>query len=370
MGIPGYLDVISIIDHHKSTIVTAAPPFAVLSDAQSCNTLTARQAFVINDRYSLMGQDVKSIDKQLGGASAAITQRLLQRKIAGEHRAEFYIDAEREMLEYMHFLYAIFDDTDLLTKVTALDVEIVVSLLNRLKTLQTGKETELLSLANISRDEKFAKKAAAKILQHEETYSLYRKIYAHREQEVEKNLTLAANGKASNLFADTKEQNGCCRIGQTKLFASNIGSFTKKADALRKVWLHKAQEISQKNKSIQLHMHMISTIVSADEVYEGKPAKHTHQDELWLWIPPTEAAVEKLKVFLSRFQSSPGLQGQTLELEFLGDNGKELALICSESFLPVTHKFKNKDLNMAVLRFSPGALNSRKALVAPYLPTE
>ncbi len=370
MGIPAYLDVISVIDHHNTTLTTAAPPFAILADVQSCNTLTARQAFVINDRYSLLGQDIKSIEKQLASASAPIAQRLLQRQLAAEHKGSFYIDAEREALEYMHFLYAIFDDTDLLTKVTALDVEIVASLLNRLKTLQTGKETELVSLTNIPRDEKFAKKAAARILQHEETYSLYQKIYAHREKEVERNLGLAAEGKASNLFADTKEQNGCCRIGQTKLFVSNVGSFEKKANALRRVWLEKAQDVYKKNKAVQLHLHMISTIVSADEVYEGKPAKYTHQDELWLWVPSEEPAVEKLKLFLSRFQSSPGLQGQSLELEFLGTNSKELSLICSESFLPIGHKFSKKDLNMAVLKFGPGALNSRKALVAPYLPTE
>src|SRR5436190_22316030 len=35
MGIPAYLDVISVIDHHKSQLHTFAPPFAVISDAQS-----------------------------------------------------------------------------------------------------------------------------------------------------------------------------------------------------------------------------------------------------------------------------------------------------------------------------------------------
>jgi hypothetical protein len=370
MGIPPYLDVISVIDHHKTSLSTGVPPFAILADAQSCNTLVARQAFLINDRYSLRGQTLQSINKQLTSTpSTSLMQKLLQRRLAAERQHSFYVHPERESIEYLHFLYAIFDDTDLLTKVTPIDVETVASLLNRLKTLQTGKESEVISLSDLPRDEKFAKKAAARILQHEETYSLYRQIYLYREKEVEKNLELAIQGVPSNLFADTKEQNGCCRIGQTKMFASNVPLFVKKGDALKRLWLGKAEKVHKEHPDIDLHIHMLSTIVSAEEVYKGKPAKYTHHDELWLWIPPTEMAIERLKSFLSRFQASPGLQGGPLELEFLGSNSKELSLICSESFLPIPHKFAKKDLNMLVLRFAPGALNSRKAMISPYLPT-
>ncbi|HEY4254992.1 MAG TPA: hypothetical protein VGM34_01430, partial [Chlamydiales bacterium] len=370
MGIPAYLDVISVIDHHKTTLATGAPPFAILADAQSCNTLVATQAFLINDRYSLRGQTLEGIKKQLSlSPSISLMQQLLQRRLVAEQKRGFYVHPEREGIEYLHFLYAIFDDTDLLTKVTPIDVETVASLLNRLKTLQTGKESEVISLIDLPRDEKFAKKAAARILQNEETYSLYRQIYLYREKEVEKNLGLAIQGESSNLFADTKEQNGCCRIGQTKLFASNVPSFAKQGDALRRLWLQKAEKVYQEHPEISLHIHMLSTIVSAEEVYKGKPAQYTHQDELWLWIPSTEIGVERLKSFLSRFQVSPGLQSGALELEFLGSNGKELSMICSESFLPISHKFAKKNLNMLILRFAPGALNSRKAMVSPYLPT-
>src|SRR5690606_26027978 len=118
------------------------------------------------------------------------------------------------------------------------------SLLNRLKTLSTGKETKVGVVDDLRRDRDFAKKAAMRILQNEEMYSLYRKVYQYREKEVEKNIVLCAKGEASNLFADTKEQNGCCRIGQTKLFAVNVRSFAKHAGDIRRAWLQKAMKVS------------------------------------------------------------------------------------------------------------------------------
>ncbi len=82
-----------------------------------------------------------------------------------------------------------------------------------------------MDLSDLSRDKSFLKKGAQRILQNDDMYSLYKKVYAYKEKEVEKNLELAAARKPSAVFADTKEQNGCCRVGQTKLFASNISFF-------------------------------------------------------------------------------------------------------------------------------------------------
>ena len=378
MGIPPYLDVISVIDHHKSQLQTFAPPLAIIADVQSSNTLVAACAFEINDRYSSGGQTVEQIDKQIeacrkkdGLKSRRILQRLLKKQDALEKKGPFFIHPVREIVESLHFLYAILDDTDLLTKVSAPDVECVVSLLNRLKSLMEKKEGEVLTLDDLPRDAQFPKKGAKRILQNEEMYSLYRKVYAYREKEVERNLEHAAAGKPSNVFADTKEQNGCCRIGQTKVFPKNISYFFKHADAIRRVWFQEASQIVRDKPEIDLHLHMISTIVSAEEVYLGKKEtdNHPHKDELWLWVPQQEVAIEHLKRFLTSFQSSPGLKDNPLEVEFLGDNGKELALIFKESFLNIPQTFSKKNLPVAVLRYQAGSLNSRKAMISPFLPT-
>lgn len=335
MGIPSYLDVISVIDHHKSSLNTFAPPMAILSDAQSSNTLVAQKAFEIND---------------------------------ANRKKPNFIDPQREYIEYLHFLYGIIDDTDLLSKVSALDVHCVASLLNRLKSLALGKKSTVVELGDLPRDRTFPQKAASRILQSEDMYSLYRKVYLFREKEVAKNLTLCAEGEESNLFADTKEQNGCCRVGQTKVFMANMAHFRKYASKIRYAWFQKAKKVYGEKEEIDLHIHMISTIVSADEVYKGGVEKYKHQDELWIWIPDSEVAVERLKRFLTVFQFSPGLKVGPVEVEFLGSNAKELAQIFRESFSKIEHKVAKGDLPIAVLKYKAGSLNSRKAMVSPFLP--
>lgn len=336
MGIPSYLEVISVIDHHKTALNTFSPPMAILSDAQSSNTLVAQKAFEIND---------------------------------ATRKKPHFVHPVREFIEYLHFLYGIIDDTDLLSKVSGLDVQCVASLLNRLKTLSGGKKGKLISLDDLPRDRHFAKKGAERILQHEDMYSLYRKVYQYREKEVEKNITLCAQGEASNLFADTKEQNGCCRVGQTKVFSANLRYLAKHLDEIREVWLHKAMKVQKEKPEIDLHIHMISTIVDAEEVYQGRAGKYTHRDELWIWIPHQEMGVEHLRRFLSAFQMSPGLKNNPLEVEFLGSNGEEFSLLFRESFFEIPQKKLKKDLPMAVLKYSAGTLNSRKAMISPFLPT-
>ncbi len=376
MGIPPYLEVISVIDHHKSILNTATPPFAIIADAQSCNSLVATQAFLINDRTSLHGQTLSDMEAELKKQlkdplplGTRLSQRLLRKRLVAQEKGSHYVHPDREFIEYLHFLYAILDDTDLLNKVSAIDVECVKELLNRMKSIAAQRECEVVSLDDLPRDKNFVKKAAERILKNEEMYSLYRKVYVYREKEIEKNMHLTAEGKISNLFADTKEQNGCCRVGQTKLFAVNLPVFEKNANAIRRVWLDLAKKVAVEKPDIALHIHMISTIASAEEVYKGSSSKYSHKDELWIWIPNEELAIELLKRFLISFQSSPGLKNNPMEVEFLGDNANELSQIFKESFDPIPQKISKQGLPIAILRYLAGSLNSRKAMISPFLPS-
>lgn len=375
MGIPSYLEVISVIDHHKSSLNTFTAPMAIISDAQSSNTLVAQKAFEINDNYSLGGVLASQIDPQIKAlqtshspSSIRPLQRLLSKRMIAQRRGDYFIHPDREFIEYLHFLYGILDDTDLLSKVSIVDIECVASLLNRMKSLQMGKEVEIISLDDLPRDKNFAKKGAQRILQQEDAYSLYRKVYEYREKEIEKNLLLSSKNQTSNIFADTKEQNGCCRVGQTKLFANNISQFQKLSMSIRKVWWETAQAVQNDRPEIDLHIHMVSTIVSAEEVYQGNSGSYSHLDEMWIWIPKAEIAIEHLKRFLNLFRGSPGLKEGGLEVEFLGSNADELSAIFKESFLEIPQKRTKKDLPIAILRYKAGALNSRKAMVTPFLP--
>ncbi|QVL55430.1 MAG: hypothetical protein KFB95_08995 [Simkaniaceae bacterium] len=378
MKIPSYLQVISVIDHHKSSLFTDTPPKAMISDAQSSNSIVAELAFSINDQYGLGGLSEKDVDAQLQEVEKKldcvrdirIYQRLLQKKKVLCADCEHYVDPKRELVEYLHFIYAILDDTDLLTKVSRVDVNCMASLLNRMKSLIAKKEMEIVDFDDIREDEDYTIKAAERLLQNEDFYSLYSKVYEHKEQGVDENLERALRGESSNIFIDTKILNYCNRVGQTKIFACNYSNFEKAAPELRKLWYEKALNIYANNREIMLHLHATSTVASAQQLFKGGKISYNHHDEMWFWVPHTELAIEKLKLFLSGFKGSPAAQRLEFELELLGNNARELSQIFKESFLPIKHHLPEtpSDLPIAILRYSAGGLNSRKAMIAPYLP--
>ncbi len=374
--IPSYLEVISVIDHHKSVLQTTSTAVVTISDAQSSNGMVAELACKINDSFSMGGMTPGEITAQIeqvgqdlaSPSNKRIFQRLLQRQMVAERKESYFIDPERELIEYLHFLYAILDDTDLLTKVSVRDLECVASLLNRMKSLVLGKEVEIVHFDGISRGAQFVAQAVRRILENADMYSLYRKIYLAKEEAVDRNIKLCAQEKPSTFFADTKEQNGCSRIGQTKMFIKNVPVFIQHVMAIRKSWQKEAMESFREHRELDLHMHMISTVTGAEEMFAGTGQVSTHTDELWIWIPQQDAGIEHLKTFLNGFQNLPGLQDALVEVEFVGKDTRELEQVFAESFLATPSKTSSSEFSMAILRFKAGTINSRKAQISPYLP--
>lgn len=377
--IPAYFEIISVIDHHKCVLQTAVPAVVYITDGQSSNTIVAQIAFDINDRYSTNGMSLTEIEAQIKKvqgdiskpSNARILQRLLKRLNAVRGGGETFIDPLREFVEYLHCLYAILDDTDLLTKVSKIDVECVAELLNRMKSLLAKEEVEIIQLDDLTKDRTFVQKAASRILQHPDMFSLYQKIYLAKEQLVDEHLSISVQGKESNVFADTKQQNGCCRVGQTKIFAKNSNSFSKHAAQIREIWVKDAIAFWNERREFDLHLHMISTITGAEDLYSGKNSKYPHLDELWIWIPMNEQSIDHLKLFLDGFRSSPQIQEvkEKIEVELFGPDEKELFKIFHESFLPVQYRISlNSPYTYAIIRYPAGTVNSRKAMISPYLP--
>lgn len=373
-----YLTPISVIDHHKSTLMTSSPPSALISDAQSCNVLVAEQAYAINARYSLGGMTPEEIEHEIDqlrhvphttSANVRLLQRLLQRRLAVATDGKYWVHPAREFAEYLCCLHAILDDTDLLTKVSKRDVECVVELLNRLKSLTVKQEVEVIHLDDIPRDKNFAKNAAKRILHNPDMYSLYRKVFICKEQEIERTLLACSEEHYESLFVDTKEQNGCCRVGQTKLFSINFPSFFKGQPALLDYWLKKAQAVNKEKPELDLHLHMISTVASADEVYEDKVGHYHHKDEMWFWVPSTQKAIDHLSSFLASFQALNKL-GNSAQIEFLAGVSEEVENVFTRNCSGIPAK-RNRDglkLPIVIMRFGAGLLNSRKAMITPYLP--
>ncbi len=366
INMSSYLSVISVIDHHKTNLQTTTTPLAIVGDAQSSNVLIAEKSFLINDRYSSGGLEKEEIELGIKEAYSLnkthVLQRLLQRKEAQERQEGYFVHPDREYAEYLCYLHAILDDTDLLSKVTNRDVECVANLLNRLQSLIQEREVESIRLTDIPKDENFATAAAKKILKNPDMYAFYAKTYEYKERDVEKQM------ESGDIFQDTKEQNGCCRIGQTKLFSSNFPLFYEKRDSLREHWVRQAVEKHTANTSIDLHIHMISTIANAREVFEDQTKAYRHRDEMWFWIPQNSQAYAHLATFLSAFQFAKEVARNKMSLEVQGPYSSELQEIFSQNLKLVSSEAKEGQKAIAILYFDAGTINSRKSMVTPYLP--
>lgn len=373
------LEIISVIDHHKSQLKTSSTPIAIIGDAQSSNTLVAEKAFELNDIFSAGGMALEKIesqlrdlnDQELTPKNARLIKRLLQKKLAFVEREESYLDPLREYLEYLCYLYAILDDTDLLNKVSRRDVLCLQGLLNRMKTLISGQEAETIDFDDLSKEKEFAKLAAKKLLHNEDMYSLYRQISVFREGSVEENIKCEAEGKSSNFFTDTKFQNGCCRVGQTKIYAQNVSTYLANRDKLIKQWIGRAKDFMKGQSEVDFHLHMVSTIPSADDVYHDKVGAYTHQDEIWLLPFETKLALDHLRSFLSSFQEAPEVINNSFSIEIFGPKWKDLEHILSRSFLSIKAQSKAEDIyggSLIILKFNAGSINSRKSMITPYLP--
>lgn len=360
--VPSYLEIISVVDHHKSHLITKGPARAVISDMQSSNSILAGMTFQINDRYSTGGMSEADVDAQLKAPCDApsdlrIQTRLLQKKMIFKEGSDYAVSPKREFLEYLQFLYAIIDDTDLLTKVSSQDVEVIRDLLNRMRSIMEKKEVEIVHFDDIAHGSTYAREAAKKLLQNDDFYSLYAKVYREKEKRVSLNL------ESGDIFSDTKLLGHVSRVGQTKIFVQNLVPFEKHAASLRTSWLKNAEKIYAANQEIDLHIQMISTVTSAEEVHKGKSGEYAHFDELWLYAPETDLGAEHLQSFLNSFASAIKMPRIEIHLP----KTKKLGAIFKEAF-PHTPPQIDQELPVAILKYPAGLLNSRKSQIAPHLP--
>lgn len=300
-------------------------------------------------------------------------QKSITKKLLAHSRSlHYFIHPDREFLEYLSFLYAIIDDTDLFSKVTKRDVYCIASLLNRLKSIAEQKETEILNFDHIQDDDQFVKNAVSRIVSNEEMYQIYKAIFQKREKAVNQAIIETAAGQSFDFFSDTKEQNGCCRISQSKIFAHNVTTLDKHYEQLLALWVEKAQEVYTNHEHLDLHLHIVSTIFSADDVYKQSAINYQHRDYMWIWTPGTSPAINHLTSFLNGFKGSAKVQEIHMQVQVLGENECDYSSIFKHHFIdaPAQKKIKTKKkMPVVVLSFDAGTLNSRKAEITPYLPS-
>ncbi|MFZ4099923.1 MAG: hypothetical protein ACOYKZ_06325 [Chlamydiia bacterium] len=377
VSIPSYLELVSCIDHHKTSLTTQRPPTIYLADVQAANTLVAEQMLDMQGPYASGGWSVASIQEQLqrlerdsSPKSLRIRRRLLHRLDAAQLKG-IWVAPERQWWEAVYLIFAILDDTDLLSKVSWRDVQVVADLLNLLESLDHGEEREELNFCDCSCDQPGCLEAAARLLRHTRLQQWIDTVYQAKEEGVNRHLELAARGMSSNCFRDLKIQNNCAAVSQLKLFAGNIPEYNTVAEALRKAWQQISKEMFKQRPEIDLYVHMISTItVTGDGEKAVMPPGH--QDELWIWTPPPQASRVHLRVFLSNLYRGPLAGVAPLKIILLGPASTGLHRIVEEAMPGVPMEEVRADLasTMLILRYPPSLLNSRKGTISPNLPRQ
>ena len=370
-----YIDVISCIDHHKSDIKTNQPSRVLISDAQSSNSMVARLNIEINQKYSTGGYTPKEVNEQIEALSQSfdtndkmrLMKRLLSKKEALSNDSLYFISREKEFLDYYHFLFAILDDTDLLTKVTSYDVHIVCDLINTLKSLMVKKEVEVVNFDDLdSEDSNFAKNAARKLLASHDLYSLYNDNFIKKEVKVEEVLKKATTLHEVPFFQDTKIIGKYAQIGQFKLYASNHTTFHKRKAEIQKHWLKRCQEAAKEHAGLSVFIFMVSTLDSAEDLFSGaEQGEYQEKDEIWVsCLEDNRDAYEKARRFISNFLKSPRVFPQTLDMQLHGKLSDLQDAIGKISSRISVHPHKGKK-PLAELYVDLKSIKSRKSDIAP-----
>jgi len=338
--IASYIEVISIVDHHKLRLQTSTPPTLLIGDVQSSNTLMAEQSLRINAKYAKGG-------------------------------GEFFIDPRRELSECFMYIFGILDDTDLLSKVSRRDIFSLRDVLHRMRTVVDGREPSLISFDHIREDKDFVRNAAKVLLRDEDLHSIYANVYRFREKEVEEALAAAAQGLPSTLFMDTKEQNGCCRVGQVKLFHNNIRSYQAHRQELITLWHREAENVCTDRPQVDFFLQMVSTVPSEKEVFRGAEGLWDHKDEIWIWNPDGGVPEQRLIAFLNSFDASSTARSLAIDVEIVGPQAEKRKGLVVQNFPRARHvKVQTTGYGPTIifLRYPAGAINSRKSQVSPFLP--
>ncbi|MDD7984321.1 hypothetical protein PQO01_05095 [Lentisphaera marina] len=367
---------ISAIDHHRSEMNSRECMTITIADVQSVNVLLAEQAFTINDRYGCQNQSLHSIEEQmeelrnqenLNQEDFGVLNRLVQKKQAiYKSGVKYFINPERELIEYSLMLNAIIDDTDLFNKCAWRDLTSIANLVNRMKSIVCRKEIQVLSIDKYNRSSKADLKAAInEFLNNEDVMSFYKNIFDHREVLISQ--WLADPKDHFYCYEDRKIQNEFCAISQLKIFPNNRKCFTQHRDSLLESWLNSNEAVARKSSVVDFFLQMNSTIETNDQKDDAGC------DEVWIRINShSEQAESRLRIFFSAFTQSrkypDSIEEVIIEGANTNDNKALTQIIRNDLKLPFTVKDNGEKRSIICLKIKQSSLNSRKADITPFLP--
>jgi hypothetical protein len=278
----------------------------------------------------------------------------------------FWVTPERQFWQAIQLIFAILEDTDLLSKISWRDIHAVGDLLNLLASLDKGIEVEAIHFDDLRETEVGATEAAARLLKAPLLQGFIRFVYEEKERDLTENILRAGRGEPSTCFQDVKIQNGCAVVTQLKVFQGNWSTFESERETLQREWVQRNLETVNHRPELDLYLFMVSTIPGVD----GN-APSSHQDELWIWVPSVRGSQGHLRVFLGRLAKGPLQKYRNQCIATIrGAEESRLESIVREAMegIPVRVKTGQDSTAMILLQYPEGVLNSRKATITPNLP--
>ncbi|MCH9611974.1 MAG: hypothetical protein S4CHLAM102_04540 [Chlamydiia bacterium] len=377
--VPDYLQAIAFLDHHKSAISTKSPYVANLRACQSSNTLFALLSFEMNDQYSTYGMDEAGVERELKNwfardpspESTRITQRLLQVRANLGKGDKYFVHPDREFIEYYHFLIAIFDDTDLLNKVSCDDVNAIAGLINRMKSISKKQVVEVISFDDIPMDKEFCRCAADRILQNKEVYSIYGPLFKKKEFKVDEVIEDVSKPH-STFFQDTKFLGRTTCATQFKYFSTNLTMLERHQEAIVDAWFAYIDQVRESRADIHLYVFLTSTVKTAQEVHQAGDVTHSHVDLLRIFAPlEEELGPEYLTTFLCNFFRMEKIKEFRPRVRICGKDHEQIKAIMDEN-LPYPPECiveqTDRPRSFITIELLPELITSRKTDLAPNFP--
>ncbi|WP_157952649.1 hypothetical protein, partial [Candidatus Similichlamydia epinepheli] len=316
--VANHLDIISVVDHHKTSLETSTPTLFCTADVQACSVLLQEleESFIRN-------QD--------------------------QEEDETYIHHDRTSLYSFSLLASIFDDTDLLAKAKRRDCLAVRRLIEQF----TGSDLIWVKGRPLS-------EIKQQILSHPSAFSIYSKFFDLRKKNIEKAIKDAGHYRSFELFSDTKIQGAGILVGQSKLFLANWEELVKLRAQVIKQWILFCEK---KYPEAFFSCHLMGTMLSSEQILKGKGHQENHKDQLWL----TGKSQKKIELFLKNLLEEE-LHPKEIEIELI--NG----CLLSEKFplLSFCQKITQSSVReidqcLLTIHFPAGKLNSRKSSLTPHM---
>lgn len=315
-----YAKVISIVDHHSSSINTNTPIIVNIRDAQSCS------AIIANDYLNMH---------------------------------EYHID-NMVSIKAILLLFGIIDDTDSFNKKSLFDFYAVLKIIN---ILDADVNSKLIKSALLD------KCCMINSLKQLCTVELFNTAISSAKSlksiSVNESITKAINANdiaEISLFSDTKVNYDKYIIGQIKLMKDNREVFLENEPIIKSKWISKSKWTYSDSGEV-LHIMMVSTIDKCED---------TDKDFWWFWEPVDSEENFSLQ-FLTNISKSD-YASNILEIVISYSRFKEHSIDMKELLKNlfkstiITIDYNDQDSPSVVLLVKAGSMNSRKHTVSPYLP--